>query len=550
MWNFKYYIIIILVFITTVCLGQNIEEKINTINTDIAVVNTTSRNFKQSLDLVNEDGDAVLNVNYIDKKGKGINNQYQFNFRDLDIEKMVTHMDGEEVGIKLQVIGLNQFVKVSVDNAFLKYDDRIDLKVNDMIKGKSVLAHFISLVDFYQKNEPKNAVPHDFEGIAKWIELNVKGYSVAKGTVEQSAIFDEKYKYIIRFFEKMATSKGQSISEFRWNLVDVDPGNIVTRVKNDLFNIELPIRNNDKFISYKQNGDSRNTVNRVVIVSDNLTLTKQIVIAFTNITKLAPGLFAKNNSAVDQFSSAINFIENELDSKKIDNCIYQINSKGAKGEAIIYEFNFADLDTSSIELVSSGTSFNLQAKVMDKQKFISVTSPSSGRKFDIDFVMNSEELEKLRLLPKVFKVSSTYCKVNNKLEMPTGDNRSKTSWLNQQVSSIPKEKGSYKQSFVLLDNDPCKIVLEVNDEESGKKKSISSDLRLHLFDPELSQIKINSKSATVQLVTKNKEKLIGVSVDEKSKTFINTVDIQTDNIQKSKLVFEIFNQMIKSCTNK
>lgn len=233
----------------------SVAEGVQILNAKIKEVQTNQNSINQSLT-----ENYVTALNTIENTSKDtIRKTFDFNFIDLDAEKIDIEVKGKDVLVKTKVVENKKFVKYIKNGVQQNYANQVVLYCNgmdDAIISKEVLRQVIELSKKGYKIEGE-------------LQKEVKNVLVKNFTVNQT--MENFSKSNLRYTRDIIKAKGKSeknVQEF--NLLDIDPKSIKTKVSGDVVVVEFLTKNLEKTIKTYLNGETRNYTNKVLIYCNSL----------------------------------------------------------------------------------------------------------------------------------------------------------------------------------------------------------------------------------------------------------------------------------------
>jgi hypothetical protein len=121
-------------------------------------------------------------------------------------------------------------------------------------------------------------------------------------------------------------------------------------------------------------------------------------------------------------------------------------------------------------------------------------------------------------------------------------------WLNEYRGEIPAGSYTYKYEYAYFNEQLCGISIKsVRTDKKGSESVSRNELYLSDIDENVIKFKVTGKYITVTMETKNSQKFIRYYDGDEFKSYVSSVDIYTDQVDKARALIDIFREKLKEC---
>ncbi len=122
-------------------------------------------------------------------------------------------------------------------------------------------------------------------------------------------------------------------------------------------------------------------------------------------------------------------------------------------------------------------------------------------------------------------------------------------WLSDYQSEVIAGSYTYKYDYSFFNEQLCGISIKsVKIDKKGNESVSRNELYLSDVDENAINFKVTGKYITVSMETKNSQKFIRYYEDEEFKSYVSSVEIYTDQVDKARALMDVFKEKLKDCT--
>lgn len=221
----------------------------------------------------------------------------------------------------------------------------------------------------------------------------------------------------------------------------------------------------------------------------------------------------------------------------------QVTNKKGSTEIHYWIYYLADLDPAAIKFDSRGKSIVISMETRLSQRFISYYEEGEFKEYTekIQIVMN--EVDKARSLIDVLKENVGSCKES---QDEWSDREEAFKWLSENIGKVQDDDSQWEQSF----NKGEKVYLARLNAESrddkGEQESFEYVFDLNDINPLAINLKVSSKSLSIEVPTKEGENYIEVNSQEKGEEFTDEILIYADDIEIARQIVNALSYLVTS----
>ena len=156
-----------------------------------------------------------------------------------------------------------------------------------------------------------------------------------------------------------------------------------------------------------------------------------------------------------------------------------------------------------------------------------------------------DDVQKARNFISALKILQEKSQLKDRLMK---DKESALAFLNKQVREIELDGQIVEQKIEKRDDDDCKLSFTTKETDSkGTEIENRYEFTLMDIDPVNSEVSVSMNKLMIDLITKDKEKLIKPYKNGEEGNFVNSIQIQTDDVLVSKKMLGAFATLSKIC---
>jgi hypothetical protein len=491
-----------------------------------------------------------------DSKGVKQSMTCDFNLNDINSTKINMVVSGKTFHIVLPARENNYYIRLKKGTGEISYVKELGIYSDDLEQARNILNGLVYLVS--ETPAPERKAWNSYNAALGFVKENVSEVKNGTSTIGQSFSFDASPSGIAQFITSKTDSKGIAAKNYTsFYLIDLQPS-VNLEVTSKSITLNLSTKDKNKYI--KESND-----NSTLAYSGFAEI---VVTDLENARELAHALeyaIGKSEKGLQEFSTldkAINWITSNVTEVKID--VETINqtlkvitdnenkielkavTTGEKSTSIVEDFEIypEDLKVDDLKIKVSGKKLAVDLST-GKFKYI---------KYFKDNVLQNYSANAEILFDDVLKAKNFITAISmlrNKSQVADRSMNDKASawrYIMENTKKMEVAGESLDQKMEQRDGDNCKGRF-TRTETNSKGVSVENiyEFIVSDIDAKYSEIAISSKSLKVTLVTKGKEKLIKPYKNGESGNFINSVDIDADNVLVAKKLIAAFGSLAGLC---
>ncbi len=344
---------------------------------------------------------------------------YVFNWGDFNPKSVNIDVKSGQLNIGLQMSNKKKYIRYTKDQSPQNNEEDLVISGYDVEwvkKVKLVLDTFLPLAE----QRLKQGTP-TFAGSSEALNLIRKQSNTTLHGKSGQVVQQLNFSCGTSTLQITRTDKNEE-EHFHFNPADINEQKLDLAVKGNLFQIELAVLNNRKFINYLKNGQKQNYTNSLTLESEDIepfrhlsqALKKEILICRSQQKALIPGgggVASWLVKTVAQMNENEQNIQHELVLEKDCSIKYSENKSDAKKPVeTAYESNLKDLNASLVEFDVSGKSVFVSLYANNKEKIIKAFKDGSPSNYVNAIKIETDGIESARHLAEGFKEAIKGCK--------------------------------------------------------------------------------------------------------------------------------------------
>ncbi len=511
---------------------------------------------KQSFSLGDTDYIVQLIAESTDSKGTQNTITYDVNLSDINPDNINLLVSGSYFKIVIPTRDNKNFIRLKQGNEEYSYSKSMDVFSDEMEQARKLFNAFYFLANNTQI--PGRQSWDSYSSALDYVKENLGEVQVSSASIDQSLSFDNAASGMVHFLSEKTDSKGISTKETSsFYLSDLSPDiNLIASTKNISF--ELLIKDKRKYIRNTSEDNVLPYSNEIVIYESNIEMARDVINAFENaISKSEDGIFdfTDTGKSIDWLSEncgdikvdAENFTQTmQIEQDRENKIVLSVTttSEGAEDVNEIFEIYPEDLSIENLEIKVTGKKMGVPLST-GKTKLIKTFKNDELQNYLASTEVLFDDVQKARNFIAAIKFLQENSQVKNRLMK---DKESALAYLDEHVTKIELAGEVIEQKAEIKDDNDCQINI-TSSETDSKGATIEKvfEFTLSDIDGTASQLVVSMNKLMVNLVTKDKEKLIKPYKNGEEGNFINSIEIQVEDLLVAKKILGAFATLSKAC---
>ncbi len=534
---------------------SNLPEAFDWLNKNIGESKNSGTAVKQSFSKGQKNYLAQFKNETTDSKGITKIQNYTFDLSDINPKGILLEISGKTIKVVVPVKENDYLIQLSTENSGISYAKELEIFVDEIDAARNIINALIYLTT---NAEPERKEWNSFPMASDFVKANLKEIPVGSAKIAQEITFESASSGKVAFRTVETDSKGlQSEEENIFYLNDLEPG-VKLNVSSKNAYIGIETKDKAKYIKQISKGKTTGYAASLKIYVDNIDQARNIMTALEYVIK-------NSSTGIAEFSSiqkAIDWLNKTPGDVTVDSKSYHqtiqfdaalenkmdinIITSESSGEGINERFEVYPEDL-SVE--------NLKVKVSGKKLYVPISTGKSNyiKAYKGDVQQNyTDEIEFLFEDINIARhfISAMKC-VHDQSVIPDRSYKSKDAayaYLTQAISSVEIAGKKVEQKVEQVESNSCKLTfIKTETDSKGVVVENKYEFILTDIDKAKSLITVTSKDLKINLVTKDKQKLIKPYKNGEPGSFISAIDIYTDDILTAKKILAAFGALIENC---
>jgi hypothetical protein len=536
----------------------NAKEALNWLKSNIKEVDTKNGRVNQSFNFGTvKDYLVTLNSKSADSKGATIDENYDLNILDINKNKILVQVSGAMLSVNVEVISGMKYIKYQKNNQLQSFVSNIDILAEDVDQARGIISALLGAIEKSKSQMPELS---NLSQATDYIKSKTTDVTVENKTLKQKIDFvpgnGTKTSLQIEEFD----SKGKSTTtNYDFYLADIEPASLNFKVSGKKILLVFNILNKNKLIKYTKEGVLQNFVNDIELAFTDIETTREVIASFNKSIKESTWQ-SKNWTSI---ADAMKFLEDNIKGGAVLNdkyvltfdgdftdpfqCNYKVNNTNEKG--IITETGFLfypyTLDPASVKIESSGKYLSVVSVAKGKKSFVKKLVKDNKNSYDSELEIMAFDSKEARDILDALKYTLT-----NAIPKPKvwDSKQSAVDYIKENVGNLSGTGKEVKQKIEIVDNDPCKITFTTTTtDDKGKTEEEIFEFSLSDMNKLAVDFKTSGGNVYINLICKNKQKLIKVYKNGAQQSYGSDVEIVDDDIDTGKNIVEAFKVAISKC---
>ncbi len=480
---------------------------------------------------------------------------YEFNLKDIDLNTIRVQNQRDLMVVHFFIDNRQKLIRVFEDGEQQKYIYELEMMAADADNGRAIETFLKEAVGLAAKIESVCA-PANQEDRLAWLKENIKTFSINETTYDQAFTIDKSNATMAAY---TLAERGKKTVEEHWklNLADLDAKKVNLKISNTEVFIEVPTKNNLKYIYYEKDGTQGNYASSIKFMVDDfeqarcmLTILSEVIReseaedkkSYPEITSLEQGLDLLVEN-VGEVTSGDDKISQEIKAACINE--FKMTKSDSKGESVeeVSKFNLSDVADKTIEINVRGKAISVDFNT-GKDKLVQPIKAGEVMNYANDVSIAAKSPENAKMLAYILPVVVKSCQEQPAFEAK-GDAKGNLEWIQSQLAEVGIE--DLDQTIKMIDSDACKWQFKTI--EQGKKEDKEETFEFNLIDLDEKGInfKITGKNLSVEVTTQKGEKNIKYYENGEPDDYQDSFRISMNNVEDARKMISVLQQSIKLC---
>jgi hypothetical protein len=219
-------------------------------------------------------------------------------------------------------------------------------------------------------------------------------------------------------------------------------------------------------------------------------------------------------------------------------------TEGSENINEIHEIYPEDLSLDDLVIKVSGKKMMVPLST-GKLKYIKTYKNDALQNYTSVTELLFDDVQKARIFIAAIKILHDNSQLKNRLMK---DKESALAYLDEHIREIELNGQTIYQKVEKRDDDDCKMSFTTKETDSkGIETELLYEFTLADIDPSISQITVSMNKLMVDVITKDKEKLIKPYKNGEAGNFVNSIEILVDDVLVAKKILGAFTTLSEIC---
>lgn len=484
-----------------------------------------------------------LFITEIDHRGNEETREYQINLALLD-PNLVRWSDGRDrIEVNLRS-GRDPVIKVFEDGELDGYESGAAILATDVDNARAIEAALKEIIPLAQTAwEADTALPEDYDALKAYVAENIKDVIVDDNRYEQLWVNADDHPNRVHFTKTKA---------FFFNLADIHAPGIEIGVRGMDVIITLPTSKGVDFIRVLEDGEPDDYTDEVEVYCAEVDEARVLAYALRNLVPMAQEAEEALLPALETPEAALSLLRESLSDFKVDETTYRqtlegdcaatytrVEDDGSEAEEEQYIFNFADLQSASVEINVSGTEIAVEGATAGGQNFIYLSEDGEQQNYSDELSFALPDIPTAKLFQHALKAAIDQCP----------EEIAPAAWedIKAAIDEIETVSEELFQSVELIDGETCKWDLLIQEAGGRTTKEERYEINLYDLDARRMELEVRGKDVSVNLFTARNDEIIKNYTDGEELGYVDEVSFRVKDIATAKAVIAGLQVMIEGC---
>jgi hypothetical protein len=500
---------------------------------------------------------ASLNVKSTDSKGATTEENYDFNVLDINKNKVTLKVTGAVLAVNIEMVSGNKYVKYTKNSQLQNYASEIDILAEDVDQARGIISAILG-----SQEKSKSKMP-EFSSVSQatdFVASKITDVSLESKTIKQKMELTAGSGTKAGLLIQESDSKGKNITfNYDFYLADIDPGTINFKVSGKKISLVAVTGNKVKLIKYSKDNVLQNFVNDIELMFTDIETVREVISALNKAVKESSRQPMNWNSVAD----AMKFMEENIkggtvltdkyvltfDGDYTDpfQCNYKVSNTDEKGVTtdVGYLFYPQTLEPTSVKIESSGKYLSVVAGVKAKKAYVKKLGKEGKNSYGSELELMAFDSKEAKDIADALK----YTLANAVPKPKVWDTKqAAVDFIKENVGNLSGTGKEVKQKIEIVDNEPCKLTFtSTTTDDKGKTLEEIYEFSLADMNKLAVDFKTSGGNVFINLICKNKQKLIKVYKNGAQQAYAGDLEIVDDDIETGKNIVEAFKTAITKC---
>jgi hypothetical protein len=498
-----------------------------------------------------------INVEYTDAKGKIELESYEMNLSDLSSQLLRGVTKGNVRFVEAATKDRHEYIKFKKNGEFKDYVNKFELPAFDNDAAKQIMDLLKSAIEACEKLPDACPNVKAIADASAQLKSLVTKVSIEDSQFDQQIKFDPTISTKATFTVNETVKNKSEMREFTFDFGDFTDNKVKFSISGKQLRVSIVSRAGN-LVQRMENGKCKSLNDDVMFLANDIEQAKCLVKTLKTLITVSRDIADARIPAADSKGDALAMAVKQVQSfdqcavshkqSLTNGCVtkYAISTtteKDKKKEDWVYELNFADINPSSVELRTSGSTIGVKLRMNESQNYIKAFKNDEQQNYDNELIIPTPDGESAKLLMNAIRKAVKNCPQVVESSC-SGKGVGALDCAIAGVKEVKQAQVTVRQKLEKVPDNEFKLLLKVETEKSSKTEVLSYEWNMKDIDARRIEVKVSGKQVAVILPTKNNEKIIKVNKSEKQE-YAAKVSIDVSDIETARALKQVFQKSVE-----
>jgi hypothetical protein len=498
---------------------------------------------------------AVLTTETTDSKGISNKTESIFDLSDINPGGIMLEISGKSLKVILPVKDDKYFIQEESNEMNFSYAKETKILSDDIETARGI----INALNYLSSSaKPVRKVWGNYSEALNYLKTNLKETIAGSNKITQAFNYNESNSGSVTYKTIETDAKGLQIEEINsFYLADINPA-VKLEVTSKAATLKVETKNKEKYIKQTIKDKTNGHTSSVKIMVDDLDKARDLIVAleyaiskssegvqeFSNVQKATDWL---NKNPGDVYIDSKSFHQSiQFDPSNENKIDLNVITSDAAGASVNERFELypEDIAADQLKIEVSGKKLFVPIST-GKFKYIKAYKGDVLQNYTGEIEYLFEDIQIAKNFIAALKCLQQKSTIADRAFNDKGD---AYAFLVENIKDITVESKKVEQKIEQVESSVCKMKYTLTETDS-KGASIENMYEFFLSDIDLSksEITVSSKELKINLLTREKQKLVKLSKNGEPGNFIYNVEILTDDVLVGKKILGAFKTLSEDC---
>ncbi len=561
----RYYTLLCCLWLTwsgLVAQGPVWQAELDAVTAGIENIEANGRSFDQTLSLTEGGDELIFNTTITEKNGKSNEERFEFNLLDLDVRLLRREVKSKVMYLSVKTSNSQRMIKYFKNGEQENYRNLFMIAVNDAEAYRGLSDAFESLIKASKKDSKLDFSGMDFNQQLAFLKENIVSVKSDEDTYDQELVIGEP-AYFVQVKTNHFTDKDNTASEAHLNLADLQGKSIKINVSGKKLQVRVGTKSNNRWIKNYEEGEFKSYSNSLEVLVNTTNEARNISGILKELITTARKMEKERfeslaGDASQRQEKLLSYVKDtksgkgEYTQELAGDCVLQLTreSLAEKGSSAkeVFSFNLIDFEKKSATISSSASSLSVTLKSKDRMIQHLRDGELQSYRNSVEFYV--DEVENAKVLSYLLSEQIGGCE--GQASGKTFEGQTKEQLFEKATAlilDVELSSYTYRQKLATEEGETCKLQFTQIKSTKNKDTEIFYDFSLSDINPKTIDFAISGKNLSLQLATRNNEKVIKEYKGNDDSDYTNRLQIYMDDVEETRLLIGLLTELTAQCAD-